>query len=607
MPDSLTPHPGPATPGDHAATGASPASGSGAHAGGGGPWEGAGGRLGGLGVSQGRAAGPVIRLGDPPELPAPRAVTDPGAEAATAAKALEAVAAELNRRALAAGGEAAEILEALAMIAEDPMLLEEAERLTAEGADAAHALDAAFAGHREALAQLGGYLAERAADLDDLRHRAVAAALGLPMPGLPSPGHPYVLVATDLSPADTAGLGPDVVALVTEHGGPTSHTAILARARGLPAVVACQGVTGLADGTVIGVDGGTGEIAIGLSERETADVGRAEIARRARLRTSRGPGRTADGHAVKLLLNIGSAADLAPHGAGAGTAETGTAETGAEGVGAEGVGAEGVGAEGVGAEGVGAEGVGLFRTEFLFLDRRQPPSFEEQVAAYAEVFGRVEHVIVRTLDAGTDKPLPFLGLPREQNPALGVRGLRVDRLLPEVLDTQLDAIAAAARQAGAEPWVMAPMVTTVGEASDFARRARARGIARVGVMVEVPAAALRAGRLLQEVDFLSIGTNDLAQYTFAADRQHSALADLLDPRQPALLELIALCAEAGRQAGKPVGVCGEAAGDPLLAPLLVGLGVTSLSMAPVCVPEVREALAALTLDECREQARAALA
>ncbi|MFC7108399.1 putative PEP-binding protein [Nonomuraea rubra] len=261
---------------------------------------------------------------------------------------------------------------------------------------------------------------------------------------------------------------------------------------------------------------------------------------------------------------------------------------------------------GSGRRGTGAEGVGLFRTEFLFLDRRQPPSFEEQVTAYAEVFGRAEHVIVRTLDAGTDKPLPFLGLPQEQNPALGVRGLRVDRLLPEVLDTQLDAIAEAARRAGAEPWVMAPMVTTVGEASDFARRARAKGIAHVGVMVEVPAAALRAGRLLQEVDFLSIGTNDLAQYTFAADRQHSALADLLDPRQPALLELIALCAEAGRQAGKPVGVCGEAAGDPLLAPLLVGLGVTSLSMAAVCVPAVREALAGLTLDECRERARAAL-
>ncbi|WP_084772335.1 phosphoenolpyruvate--protein phosphotransferase [Nonomuraea candida] len=569
MPDTGVPRPGPTAPTGTAGQGGTPGQG-------GGSWAGAAGRLSGLGVSQGRAAGPVMRLAGPPELPAPRAVTDPGAEAATVAKALAAVAAELNRRAMAAGGEAAEILEALAMIAEDPVLLEEAERLTGAGHDAAHALDAAFARHREALAALGGHLAERAADLDDLRHRAVASALGLPMPGLPSPGHPYVLVATDLSPADTAGLGPDVLALVTERGGPTSHTVILARGRGLPAVVACGGVMDLDDGTVIGVDGGTGEIAIGLTELETAEVARAETARRTLLGTSRGPGRTADGHPVKLLLNIGSAADLRPAGTEAGLA------------------------------GVGAEGVGLFRTEFLFLDRKRAPSFEEQVGAYAEVFEQAESVVVRTLDAGTDKPLPFLGLPAEQNPALGVRGLRVDRLLPGVLDTQLDAIAAAARDTGTRPWVMAPMVTTAEEAAGFARRARARGIEQVGVMVEVPAAALRAGRLLREVDFLSIGTNDLAQYTFAADRQHPALADLLDPRQPALLELIALCARAGREAGKPVGVCGEAAGDPLIAPLLVGLGVTSLSMAPVCVPAVREALAGLTHEECGHRARTAL-
>ncbi|MGW0809266.1 phosphoenolpyruvate--protein phosphotransferase [Nonomuraea sp. NPDC002799] len=531
-----------------------------------GPRAGASERLGGLGVSQGRAAGPVIRMAGPPALPAPRPVTDAGAEAAAVAGALRAVSADLGRRAAAVDGAAAEILEALAMIADDPLLLEDAERRAHDGMDAPHALDAAFAQHRAALAELGGYLAERAADLDDLKHRAVAFALGLPMPGLPAPGHPYVLVAADLSPADTAGLGPDVLALVTERGGPTSHTAILARGAGLPAVVACAGVLEIPDGTVVGVDGGTGEITLGLTAEEADKITEQAGAERARLAASSGPGRTADGHPVKLLLNIGSAADLRP----------------------------------------GAEGVGLFRTEFLFLGRTTAPSFEEQVAAYAEVFERAEQVIVRTLDAGTDKPLPFLGLPEEPNPALGVRGLRVDRLLPGVLDTQLDAIAEAARATGTPAWVMAPMVTTVAEAAAFAGRARAKGLAKVGVMIEVPAAALRAGRLLREVDFLSIGTNDLAQYTFAADRQHSALADLLDPRQPALLELIAICAEAGRAAGKPVGVCGEAAGDPLLAPLLAGLGVTSLSMAPVCVPAVREALAELTLEECRERARTAL-
>ncbi|MCK2219197.1 phosphoenolpyruvate--protein phosphotransferase [Actinomadura sp. ATCC 31491] len=562
-----------------------------------------GGRLSGLGVSQGRAAGPLVRMAEPPRLPGPRPVTDPDAEAAAVVKALEAVTADLTRRAAAArspapapvetaggttgdgaragtaddtddtdvaaraGAEAAEILEALAMIADDPMLREEAESRARGGQDAAHALDAAFTGHRETLAALGGYLAERAADLDDLRHRAVAAVLGLPMPGLPAPGHPYVLAAADLSPADTAGLGPDVLALVTERGGPTSHTAILARARGLPAVVACPAIADVPDGTLVGVDGATGEVTVGLTREQAAEVVARDREERARLAASAGPGRTADGHPVRLLLNVGSAADLRP----------------------------------------GAEGVGLFRTEFLFLGRRQPPSRQEQVTAYAEVFGRAGGpVIVRTLDAGTDKPLPFLGLPEEPNPALGVRGLRVDRVRPGVLDDQLAAIAEAARATGADVRVMAPMVTTVAEAAGFAARARAAGLARAGVMVEVPAAALRAAALLREVDFLSVGTNDLAQYAFAADRQHPGLADLLDPRQPALLELVGMCARAGREAGKQVGVCGEAAGDPAVAPLLVGLGVTSLSMAPSCVPLVREALAGLTLAECEERAAAAL-
>jgi phosphotransferase system enzyme I (PtsI) len=525
--------------------------------------------LSGLGVSPGRTAGPCLRMAGPPALPDTYVVTDLDAELAAVGKALEAVAEDLRRRAAAAAGDrgASEILDALAMMADDPMLKEEAEQGVRDGLDAPHALDAAFTRHREALAALGGYLAERAADLDDLKHRAIAAALGVPMPGVPSPGHPFVLIAEDLSPADTAGLGSDVLALVTERGGPTSHTAILARGRGLPAVVACAEAASLVDGTYVAVDGATGEIVVGVSEEEAARIREEDSAERARLAATSGPGRTADGHPVKLLLNIGSAADLRPDG----------------------------------------EGVGLFRTEFLFLDRKQAPTYEEQVSAYADVLAAVPYVVVRTLDAGTDKPLPFLGLAEEPNPALGIRGLRVDRVLPDVLDTQLDAIAEAARRTGAETWVMAPMVSTPGEAAAFARRARARGITKVGAMVEVPAAALLADRLLREVDFLSIGTNDLSQYTYAADRQHPGLADLLDPAQPALLRLVRICAEAGRAAGKPVGVCGEAAGDPKLAPILAGLGVTSLSMAPICVPAVRDALSRLTMEECQERARAALA
>ncbi|GAA4083758.1 putative PEP-binding protein [Nonomuraea soli] len=524
------------------------------------------GELRGLGVSPGRTAGPVIRMAAAPTLEG--LILGEGAKpvAGGVGRALGAVAAELEERARRAQGEAADILEAQAMMAADPALAEAAEEHVKAGLAVPHALDAAFAAHREALLAAGGYFAERAADLDDLRNRAIAAALGLPMPGVPDPGHPFVLVAEDLSPADTAGLSADVLALVTEKGGPTGHTAILARARGLPAVVACHGVLDLAEGTLVSVDGGTGEVRTGLDEPRAAAIRERAAEDRARLAAGSGPGRTADDHPVKLLANIGSAADLAP----------------------------------------GAEGVGLFRTEFLFLGRRSAPSFDEQVSAYARVFEAVPDAIVRTLDAGTDKPLPFLGLDAEPNPALGIRGLRVDRLMPEVLDTQLAAIARAARATGARPSVMAPMVSTPGEAARFAERAAKAGIQRVGVMIEVPAAALLAAEVLAEVDFLSIGTNDLGQYAFAADRQHPGLADLLDPRQPALLRLVRLCAEAGLAAGKPVGVCGEAAGDPRLAPILVGLGVSSLSMSALSIPGVRAALAERTLDDCRREARAAV-
>ncbi|MER6830294.1 phosphoenolpyruvate--protein phosphotransferase [Streptosporangium sp. NPDC000563] len=541
--------------------------------------------LNGLGVSPGRAAGRVCRMAGPPELPAPSPVTDADAELALALDALRATAAELAARAeKAPDADAKAILEAQSFIADDPGLHESVETSVRSGRNAAHAVDEACAHHRRALLDAGGYFAERAADLDDIRNRAVAAVLGLPVPGVPDPGHPFVLVAGDLSPADTVNLDPgSVLALVTEKGGPTSHTAILARARGLPAVVACRGADDIGEGTWISVDGQLGEVEVGIGEEAATAVQRRAEEDRLRKATSRGPGRTSDGHPVKLLLNVGSAADLTPSG------HTPSAE---------------------GAGGFDAEGVGLFRTEFLFLDRREEPTYEEQVAAYAAVFRAAPgggHVVVRTLDAGTDKPLPFLGLAEETNPALGIRGLRVSRVRPEVLDTQLDAIAEAARATGAEAWVMAPMVTTVAEAADFAARARARGIARVGAMIEVPAAALRAGRLLEELDFLSIGTNDLSQYTFASDRQHGELADLLDPWQAALLQLIADCAAAGQAAGKPVGVCGEAAADPLMATVLVGLGVTSLSMSAPGVPAVRESLAAHSLERCRENARLALA
>ncbi|GAA1996806.1 phosphoenolpyruvate--protein phosphotransferase [Catenulispora subtropica] len=516
--------------------------------------------LSGLGVSAGAASGPVARMGRPPALPGARVVADAEAEAAAARSALAALTEDLEDRAARTSGAAREILEALAMIAADPLLAEAVAARVAGGADAPHAVTAAFDEQAGLLREGGGYLAERAADLEDLRDRAVAWLLGAPMPGLPAPGHPFVLVADDLAPADTAMLDPaDVLAVVTVRGGPTSHTAILARALGIPAVVGVAGALELADGVVVAVDGDLGTVRAGGSAA-TASAGRPQT----RVAVPATPGRTADGHPVELLLNIGSAKDVRPE----------------------------------------AEGVGLFRTEFLFLGRRSAPSPAEQRAAYAEVLDLLpgRKVVIRTLDAGADKPLPFLGLPPEENPALGIRGLRTAAGLPQVLDDQLAAIAQAAAATTADVWVMAPMVATPAEAASFAARARHHGLAKVGVMIEIPAAALRAHRILRHVDFLSIGTNDLGQYTMAADRQDGRLSDLLDPWQPALLDLIGHCADAGRTVGRPVGVCGEAAADPRLAPVLVGLGISSLSMAATAVPAVHAALAERTLDQCARAA-----
>ncbi|WP_436495415.1 phosphoenolpyruvate--protein phosphotransferase [Actinokineospora sp. HUAS TT18] len=521
-----------------------------------------------IGVSPGAAAGPVARLGLPPTLPTtvPEARADDAVRAATA---LEETAVELERRAKLAGPEAAEVLTAAAMMARDPALAGNIRDLVGQGVPAAWAVDRAIGGYRDLLANAGPYMAERVADLDDIRDRAVARLLGVPMPGLPSPGHPYVLVARDLAPADTALLDPSVVlALVTELGGPTSHTAILAKSLGIPAVVACAAAGSFVDGQVVVVDGDSGAVTPDPTAAQLDEVTERQVAR-ARRTALTGPGRTKDGHPVALLANIGGPTDLPAD----------------------------------------IEGVGLFRTEFLFLDRTEAPTVAEQRAVYREVLAPLagRKVVVRTLDAGADKPVPYACPDPEDNPALGVRGLRTSWRRPELLRDQLEALALAANDTGAEPWVMAPMVATAAEAAGFAAVAREHGIGKVGVMIEVPAAALRADAVLAEVDFVSIGTNDLAQYTFAADRQLGALAELLDPWQPALLDLIAATARAGARAGKPVGVCGEAASDPRLAPVLVGLGIDSLSMAPVSVADVRAALAEHTLDQCREIAAAVLA
>jgi phosphotransferase system enzyme I (PtsI) len=525
-------------------------------------------RLTGVGVSPGIASGPVVLvappLPEPPEHPAP---TDPAAEAARIEPAAKLVADRLEAAAKAADGDAAVILETTAAMAADPALIGQAEELVNGGLPAPRAVYQAAGTFAAALEAAGGYLAERVTDIIDIRNRLVAELLGLAPPGVPELAGPSILVAKDLAPADTAGLDPTkVLALVTEEGGPTSHTAILARALGIPAVVACRGILDQELAGLI-VDGDTGQV-----ELATGTV-RVQAATSAVKTEWKGVGSTADGHRVKVLANVGSATD----------AKAGAAQ--------------------------GAEGVGLFRTEFCYLAATEEPGVEAQRKAYAEVLAPFhgKPVIVRTLDAGADKPLAFLHQEPEPNPALGVRGLRVARDRVDLIDRQLAAIAGAAQDSGAEVSVMAPMVATAAEAAWFAERAHAAGLSRAGVMIEIPAAALSAKEVLAEVDFVSLGTNDLAQYVFAADRQVGAVAALNDPWQPALLRLIALVTEAARVADKPAGVCGEAAADPLLACVLTGLGVSSLSMNAPAITRVGATLAEATLDACQIAARAALA
>ena len=522
-------------------------------------------RLSGIGIGSAGVVGPVALMGAPEPPPDPDAppAGPPERETERALDALRRVAAELGRRAQLADAEAAEVLEAQVMMAEDPSLAEAVAARTADGAAAESALHESFGLFRATLAEAGEYLAARVADLDDLAARAVAAAAGRPMPGVPVRDEPFVLVARDLAPADTALLDlKQVLALITEQGGPTSHTAILARSRGIPAVVGVAGaLAGLAENDLVVVDAGEGAVYIAPDEEFVGRARERETARREAAARAAVDGvaiRTPDGREVKLLANIGSGAEVAE------------------------------------ALAAGAQGVGLFRTEVLYLGATRPPTLEEQTEAYREVlagFG-AHHVIARTLDAGADKPLPFLPLGEEPNPALGVRGIRAfrDSEHEHLLDTQLAALAAAAQATGTELWVMAPMIADAAEARWFAAKARAAGISRVGVMIEVPAAALCAREVLAEVDFASIGTNDLTQYTMAADRLVGALGTLQDAGHPAVLKLIAMAAYAGAELGKPVGVCGEAAGDPRLAVELIRLGVTSLSMAPAAIAEVRAAL-----------------
>jgi len=529
----------------------------------------------GIGVSPGIAVGPVVQVRPPVRPPAQEpAPADPAAAGQLIRGVLESVAATLDDLAGRADPTAQQILTATAMMARDPGLAAAADKHLVSGSGPATAVDAAAEEYCAVFSAAGGYLAERVTDLRDVRDRAVARVLGLQDPGVPELTTSSVIVARDLAPAETASLRRDMVlAIVTESGGPTSHTAILAAQMGIPAVVQLPRAVSIDVGTVVAVDGSTGEVFVNPDPATQADLVKRSERRANALGATSGPGATSDGHPIALLANIGTAADAERAGA------------------------------------LDVEGVGLFRTEFLFLERETAPSTEEQVAVYKRVFEAFgsRRVVVRTLDAGADKPLAFADLGPEENPALGRRGLRLSAERPDLLDTQLTALGAAAGSTGADVRVMAPMVATAEEAAWFARRVREHGLPVVGVMIEVPAAALRSRHVLAEVDFASIGTNDLAQYTLAADRMAGELATLLDPWQPAVLDLVAAACDGGRETGKPIGVCGEAAADPLLALVLTGLGVSSLSMAPTRVPAIRAALRMHDLRTCTAMAAAARA
>jgi len=528
----------------------------------------------GIGVSAGTASGPaVIVRGAPGPDPDEPVTTDPALASRQVRAAMQVVAEALTERARTAPPAARAILEASASMAADRGLAKAVDQELAAGSGLTRAVSDAVDRYSARLRSLGGYLADRVTDLQDVRDRLICELRGLPAPGLPDLVAPGILVAHDLAPADTATLSPrTVLGILTEAGGPTSHTAILAAQLGIPAVVQVAGLADLPDGTVVGIDGTLGEVLVSPGDAEVTMLAERSRRRAAALAGPGGAGATRDGHHVALLANIGTAADALRAAAS------------------------------------DVEGSGLFRTEFLFLGRATAPALHEQTGAYTAVLRAFGHrrVVVRTLDAGADKPLPFANLGAEENPALGRRGLRLSQLREDLLRTQLEALAAAYRAGAADVRVMAPMVSTVEEAEWFAARVRAAGLPAAGIMIETPAAALRAEQILSVVDFASIGTNDLAQYTMAADRLQGELAGLLSPWQPAVLQLVQTACDGGRATGKPIGICGEAAGDPLLSLVLTGAGASSLSMASSRVPAVRAALRLHDLDTCRRMAAAAV-
>ncbi len=541
----------------------------------------------GVAAAAGVAIGPAHRLGGDPAISLDRVAESPDAERARLDRALGAAreALERDRGVVAArAGEAeAEIFDAHVALLQDEALTEPAGMAIEGGASAERAWHAAAEEVADRYRALSDpLLAERATDVLDVGRRVIVA-LGVGGSADGPPAAEGVVIADELTPAQAAGLDPDrVLAIATARGSVTAHAAILARALGLPAVVGLgERVLAIADGTPLLLDGEAGSVVVDPPAEVLSDAEQRRqqlSARRAAAREHCAePAVTRDGERIEVFANLGAPEEAAR------------------------------------AVALGAEGVGLLRTEFLFLGRDELPDEEEQAATLREIAEALDgrDLVIRTLDAGADKPLPALPMPLEANPFLGVRGIRLALSRPEILATQFRAILRVAADHPVK--AMLPMVATLSEvlgARELLDQARAdTGITvplELGIMVEVPAAALTAARLAEHVDFFSLGTNDLTQYTMAAERGDARLAALLAGPQPAVLRLVSATVQAAAARGRWVGVCGELAGDPAAAILLVGLGVTELSMAPGLVPEVKAALREVELARAREAALAAL-
>lgn len=550
-------------------------------------------RLLGLPASPGIVAGRARHFRVPPIQVPTHPAEDPEAEWQALEGALEVARREIREQrssvAARAGEEEAAILDAHGLFLEDDLLVGAARRgILEEGRNAAQAwraaADAVIAEYR---ALEDDYLRGRAEDLAGVARRVLEHLLtGGPSP--PALAGPGIVVAPSLTPTDTVALDPALVqGIATATGGPTSHSAILARSLGIPAAVGLgDALVGVPEGTPLVLDGDAGLLLIDPSPDVTTDYetrGKERGAReRAARKGARRPSVTQDGTRIEVAANVGSPEE--------------TEE----------------------AVNAGADGIGLLRTEFLFLGRDAMPDEEEQEAAYrrvAEILaGRP--LILRTLDVGADKPLPYLPRAEEDNPYLGLRGIRLSLAQPELLSIQLRA---ALRVAADHPVkVMFPMVSTVEELEmglGLVTEARAalgwtegwapEGFA-LGVMVEVPAAALTAGALAAMVDFLSIGTNDLSQYVAAADRGNDRVAPLADALHPAVLRLVRMVVEGADGHGRWVGVCGEVAADPVAVPILLGLGVRELSVAPPAVAAIKQAVREADLGQARALAGSAL-